>query len=126
GLLLLPRLWEQRKAMRARHEKLSIGEVLLRLNYTASITWCSVGLLVLLIVGPTSGQLGAGLLGAVGLPYFACQAADPRYLGYQRTDAIRVYGFNLLLLPVNLAGVFNSLIQAVTGEKGAFGRTPKV
>jgi hypothetical protein len=37
-----------------------------------------------------------------------------------------VYAFNLLLLPVNLAGTLKSLQQAAAKSKIAFARTPKV
>jgi hypothetical protein len=37
-----------------------------------------------------------------------------------------VYALNLLLIPVNLAGVLTSLRQALSGRKVPFGRTPKV
>ena len=53
-------------------------------------------------------------------------ARDLRLLGYRLTDVLQVYALNLVLLPVNLAGVASSLWQAVTGRKVAFGRTPKV
>jgi hypothetical protein len=53
-------------------------------------------------------------------------AADLKRTGYRRPDVARIYGFNLILLPVNLAGVCRSLVQAVTGRKQAFARTPKV
>ncbi len=39
---------------------------------------------------------------------------------------LRIYGFNLLLLPVNLAGSLSSIVQGLTGAKGRFMRTPKV
>ncbi|HWA67594.1 MAG TPA: glycosyltransferase family 2 protein [Mycobacteriales bacterium] len=126
GLLILHRLWQQRKAMRMRGERLRLREVVLRANYMASIAWCSISLVVLLLVYPSSSQVSAALLGAIALPYFVCQASDLKYYGYKRLDALRVYAFNMLLLPVNLAGVANSIVQAVTGEKSAFGRTPKV
>jgi cellulose synthase/poly-beta-1,6-N-acetylglucosamine synthase-like glycosyltransferase len=126
GLLLLHGLWNQRKAMKARRERLSISELLLRLNYTASIAWCSVGLIVLLLADPSGSQTGAALLGGIALPYFVSQGIDLKFLGYRRFDTLRIYGFNVLLLPVNLAGVANSILQGVTGEKSTFGRTPKV
>ncbi len=53
-------------------------------------------------------------------------AIDLRYCGYKRIDALRIYGFNLMLLPVNLAGTVSSMVQALTGAKGKFMRTPKV
>jgi hypothetical protein len=37
-----------------------------------------------------------------------------------------VYGLNLLLVPVNLAGALASLRQVVTGWKAPFARTPKI
>jgi len=49
-----------------------------------------------------------------------------RLAGYRGSDLGRVYALNLLLIPVNLAGVFRSLQQVITGRKAAFGRTPKV
>jgi len=53
-------------------------------------------------------------------------AGDLRYCGYKRSDVLRVYGFNLILLPVNLAGVLKSLQQALTGKRTPFARTPKI
>ncbi len=53
-------------------------------------------------------------------------ASDFHRLGYKRTDVLRVYAFNLLLLPVNLAGTLKSLQQAAAKSKIAFARTPKV
>jgi hypothetical protein len=60
------------------------------------------------------------------LPYFISQAADLRYSGYKATDIFRIYGFNLILLPVNLAGVLKSIQQSLTGKKIPLARTPKV
>jgi hypothetical protein len=60
------------------------------------------------------------------VPYFVVMAIDLKYCGYKYTDALRIYGFNLLLLPVNLAGSISSMVQALTGAKGKFMRTPKV
>jgi hypothetical protein len=60
------------------------------------------------------------------LPYFISMASDLKYCGYKRTDVLRIYGFNLILLPVNLAGVLKSLQQALTSKKIPFARTPKV
>jgi hypothetical protein len=53
-------------------------------------------------------------------------ASDLRYAGYKATDVFRIYGFNLILLPVNLAGVLKSVQQSLTGKKIPFVRTPKV
>ena len=53
-------------------------------------------------------------------------SSDLHRLGYKRTDVFRIYGFNLILLPVNLAGTLKSLQQAAAKSKIAFARTPKV
>jgi hypothetical protein len=45
---------------------------------------------------------------------------------YDWLDILRIYALNLLLIPVNLAGVAHSLKQAFTGRVAAFARTPKV
>ncbi|MGC8481624.1 MAG: EAL domain-containing protein, partial [Acidimicrobiales bacterium] len=102
-----------------------LGEKLLRFNYMASITWSSLSLLVLLFY-PFANKLVSPLLGLLALPYFIAMASDLKYCGYKRMDVLRIYGFNLILIPVNLAGTMNSLIQIITGTKGVFGRTPKV
>lgn len=39
---------------------------------------------------------------------------------------MRVYAFNVMLMPINLAGAAKSIQQAVTGKKTPFSRTPKV
>jgi EAL domain-containing protein (putative c-di-GMP-specific phosphodiesterase class I) len=62
----------------------------------------------------------------VSVPYFLMMSADLKACGYKRLDVLRVYGFNLILLPVNLSGSFASILQLLTGEKSAFKRTPKV
>lgn len=53
-------------------------------------------------------------------------ASDLKYCGYKRSDVFRIYGFNLILLPINLAGVLKSLQQALSAKKIPFARTPKV
>lgn len=125
GLLILSKLRQQSKARKARGEQNRFGEVFLRVNYMASIFWSSICLLVMLCYPFNSGLLNPILL-LVALPYFLMMAGDLHYLGYKRTDVFRIYGFNLILLSVNLSGSFASMLQLVTGEKSAFKRTPKV
>jgi len=125
GLLILPNLWRAVRARRRRGERTSIGELLLRLNYMASIFWASLFVLCLMII-PFNGHLVSPLTYAVAIPYFIAMAIDLKYCGYKYLDAARIYGFNLLLLPVNLAGSMSSMVQALTGAKGKFMRTPKV
>ena len=84
----------------------------------ASIAWSTLALLVLLAY-PFNDQLLNPILVLVALPYFTMMAGDLRYCGYRRLDIVRLYAFNLLLVPVNLAGVGNSVVQWLTG-----GRSP--
>ncbi len=125
GLLILPKLWAQVRERKRRNEYISRTEVMLRLNYMASLTWASFGLIFLLAY-PYDGRLLSPFVVLAALPYFLAQASDLKYCGYKRTDIFRIYGFNLMLLPVNLAGVLKSLQQALTGKKIPFARTPKV
>ena len=125
GLLILPKLRRQMKARKARGERSTFAESFLRLNYMASIGWSSLAL-VMLLAYPFNNALLLPLLALVPLPYFLAMANDLKSCGYKRLDMFRVYGLNLVLLPVNLAGVGNSIVQMIIGDKSVFGRTPKV
>jgi chitinase len=125
GLLILTKLRRQSRARRRQGQRTRFGELFLRWNYMASICWSSVSLLILLAF-PFSATLISPLLGLVALPYFMAMASDLRYCGYKRIDVFRIYGFNLVLLPVNLAGTLSSVVQGITASKAAFARTPKV
>lgn len=125
GLLILPKLVRELRARRRRGEQIRLGEVLLRLNYMASIAWASLGLIFLLAY-PYDSRLLSPLILLAAVPYFLTMGSDLRECGYKFSDIFRIYGFNLILLPVNLAGVIKSLQQALTGEKIPFARTPKV
>ncbi|WP_336645820.1 glycosyltransferase family 2 protein [Microbacterium sp. USHLN186] len=125
GLLILPKMWQRVREMRRAHKPLSFGEVTLRLNYMASIAWASIGLIFLLAY-PYDSRLVSPFILLGALPYFLAMASDLHYCGYKRTDIFRIYGFNLILLPVNLAGVLKSVQQGLTGRKIPFARTPKV
>jgi hypothetical protein len=125
GLLILPKLWATVRERQRNNEYVSRTEIMLRLNYMASIAWASFGLIFLLAY-PYDGRLLSPFVLAAALPYFLVMASDLKYCGYKRTDVLRIYGFNLILLPVNLAGVLKSLQQALTGKKIPFARTPKV
>ncbi len=125
GLLILPKLWNQLSHRRSKRERILFREVLLRVNYMASITWASIGLLFLLAY-PYDSRLLSPAVFVAALPYFLCMGSDLRDCGHRFSDIFRIYGFNLILLPVNLAGVLKSLQQGLTGDKIPFVRTPKV
>jgi hypothetical protein len=50
---------------------------------------------------------------------------DLKYSGYGLKDLPKVYALNLMLLPVMLGGTALSLMQALTGVKARFKRTPR-
>ncbi|GAA2086108.1 glycosyltransferase family 2 protein [Pseudolysinimonas kribbensis] len=125
GLLILPKLIRQVGERRRTGRRVSKTELLLRVNYMASIAWASFGLLFLLAF-PYDSRLLSPFVLLAALPYFLCMGADLRSMRYRFSDVLRIYGFNLILLPVNLAGVLKSLQQAITNKKIPFARTPKV
>lgn len=125
GLLILPALWRQVRARRDRGERQRLGETFLRINYMASICWSSVALIFLLLY-QFNDQLISPLVLLISVPYFLMMAVDLKHCGYRRSDVFGLYGFNLVLLGVNLAGVGASLLQVLIGGRPAFKRTPKV
>lgn len=131
GLVILPKLFQLSREQRALSDAERIGprptflELFLRFNYLASIFWTSLGLLVLLAF-PFDQRLISLWAIPTALPYFVAMSSDLKRIGYRWTDIVRFYGFNLLLLPVNLAGSFQSIGQAIGGHKLDFARTPKV
>jgi cellulose synthase/poly-beta-1,6-N-acetylglucosamine synthase-like glycosyltransferase len=125
GLLILPKLWRQAGERRRAGKRIPFLELALRVNYMSSIAWASFGL-VLLLAFPYDSRLLSPLVLLAAVPYFWAMSSDLKSAGYKRTDVLRIYGFNLILLPVNLAGVLKSIQQAITGKKIPFARTPKV
>jgi cellulose synthase/poly-beta-1,6-N-acetylglucosamine synthase-like glycosyltransferase len=125
GLLILPSYWRHLRASRRSHRRVAPSSAALRVNYMASVAWASVGLVGLLLL-PFTSRLLSPIIVAAALPYFLAMSSDLHRLGYKRTDVLRIYGFNLILLPVNLAGFLKSLQQAAAKSKLPFARTPKV
>jgi cellulose synthase/poly-beta-1,6-N-acetylglucosamine synthase-like glycosyltransferase len=125
GLLILPKFMRQLTRRRRERRPARIGEVALRVNYLASITWATFGLMFLLAY-PYDGRLLSMWVFLAAVPYFLALGSDLRESGHRFSDIFRIYGFNLVLLAVNLAGVLKSVQQAITGEKIPFARTPKV
>jgi cellulose synthase/poly-beta-1,6-N-acetylglucosamine synthase-like glycosyltransferase len=125
GLLIAPKFARYVRRERLAGHRVPRAAVALRLNYMASICWASMGLVVLLVF-PFGDKLLSPIILAGALPYFLAMSSDFHKLGYKRTDIFRVYAFNLILLPVNLAGTLKSLQQAAAKSKIAFARTPKV
>ncbi len=97
----------------------------MRVHYLTSISGANAGLLLLLSY-PFSTPAAAAWLPVAAVPYFFLYARDLHHAGYSYGDVMRVYALNLLLIPVNLAGVAKSIHQGISGHKIPFGRTPKV
>ena len=125
GLLIMPKFARQLRERRYRRERVLLREVWLRVNYMASISWASAGL-VFLLAFPYDSRLLSPWVILAAAPYFLCMASDLRDSGHRPSDIFRIYGFNLVLLAVNIAGVVKSIQQALTNTKIPFARTPKV
>jgi cellulose synthase/poly-beta-1,6-N-acetylglucosamine synthase-like glycosyltransferase len=125
GLIILGKLASHWRAKKERGERRHLTELILRLNYLGSIAWATAGL-VLLLAYPFDEHLMSLLVVSLSVPYFAIMALDLKRCGHKTTDVLRIYGFNLIMLPVNASGVARTVAQMITGQKMAFRRTPKV
>jgi len=122
GLIILPRLLRYlfgRKAAGAR------GEGFLRLHYLLSPALANFGVLLLLAL-PFEIEVAGPWLALAALPYAFVCGRDLQQTGYRWRDLAGVYALNLLLVPVNIAGVIDSLRQLASGRKTPFARTPKI
>ena len=122
GLLILPKLLRYLASLPLRPQ--SLVEGLLRTHYLTSIAGANIALLVSLLIPTPNGKAQSALI-ATAIPYLLLYTRDLKRCGYRGTDVLRICSLNLLLVPVNLAGVFSSLQQAATGQRTPFGRTPK-
>lgn len=123
GLLILPKLL--RFLSRGPNRISKVKEGFFRFHYLFSITAVNFGLLILLSF-PFEENARSLWLPLTALPYFYLYGRDLAQIGYRWRDLPRVYALNLMLIPVNIAGILNSIRQGITGRKTPFGRTPKV
>ena len=126
GLLVLPRLLPWRGCATARSRRAvdrprcSCGSATSpRSAGPARACW-------LLLFYPFDQQLLSRYAVLTAMPYFVAISTDLRRCGYKRLDVLRLYGLNMMLLPVNTVGAARSIGQAIGGQKSAFARTPKV
>ena len=120
GLIIFPSLWSHGQSPRA-----GILETLIRSHYLLSPALANIGLLLLLIL-PFGSEFSNIWFPTAAAPYYLLYGRDLKRSGYQWRDLLRVYALTLLLIPVNLAGVYRSVEQMVTGRKSPFTRTPKI
>ena len=115
GLIILPKLLRYIQnssgTVRAR-----LSEAFMRLHYLCSPAAGSFGTLAILLV-PFDDSFTSIWLIATAAPYFFLYSRDLRQSGYRTSDVLRVYALILLLLSVNLSGVFRSLRQIISGRK---------
>ncbi|MDP9416106.1 MAG: glycosyltransferase family 2 protein, partial [Pseudomonadota bacterium] len=123
GLLIVPKL--VRHAVARPLEAMAVLSFLVRLHYLTSIATSSVGMLLLLFL-PVDTALLSLWLPVLGAAYFMMYGRDLVLNGYLLGDVLRVPAFNIMLLPIHLAGVLKSIQQGVTGTRTPFARTPKV
>lgn len=123
GLIIMPDL--MRQYLRSPDRLNRLPELVLRTHYLLSPAIGNVAVFMLMI---WAGAESSGILWTplVMLPYFALYMLDLRRLGYRAKDLFGVCALNLMLLPVNFAGILTSIFQLATGRKGSFIRTPKV
>jgi hypothetical protein len=123
-VLILPKLLRYASSGGGRLARLP--ESLLRF-YTLSSVMCALPMLLGISCRfPDARRLPIAWLLLSALPYYILYVRDLMKAGYDWWDLPRVYAMNLMLIPVNLAGVLKSLRQAITGQQSAFARTPKV
>jgi cellulose synthase (UDP-forming) len=103
-----------------------IPEIVLRLYTLSSMAGALSMMLVICARFPDAKRLPVAWLMMSAIPYYILYCRDLCATGYRWWDLPRVYAMNLLLMPVNLAGLLRSLRQAITGQPSAFSRTPKV
>jgi len=123
GLIIFPKLLRYLFRYTETHRKLAEG--LVRSHYLTSIAGVNIGLLVLFVY-PFEASMTSFWLPLTAVPYFYLYGRDLVSIRYRWSDLLRVYALNLMLIPVNLGGVFKSISQGVTGKKIPFCRTPKV
>ena len=123
-LLIVPKLL--RYAAHASHRLGKLFEIFLRLHGLTSVSSAIAMALLIAIPFIDDQPLPLFWLVAAAVPYYLLYARDLESCGYRRTDVLRMYSFNLLLIPVSIAGMLKSLRQAVTGRPSPFMRTPKI
>src|SRR5262245_53258410 len=123
GLIILPSLL--RHLVSVRPTLRNIQEGLLRLHYLIMPACISISMLLMLVY-PFDFKRVSSWIYLTLPPYLYLVCRDLKYTGYRRSEVFRAYALFLVLLPVVLTGVANSLIQLIFGVKAQFGRTPKI
>jgi cellulose synthase/poly-beta-1,6-N-acetylglucosamine synthase-like glycosyltransferase len=121
GLIILPNV------LRHFLDSPSLGrlkETLLRAQYILGAPLGSIAMLALMLY-PSDAIWSAWAVPAF-LAWLLAFQRDLRHNGNRASDLLRAVAFNLMLLPINLAGALHAIRQLWTGRKIPFQRTPKV
>jgi cellulose synthase (UDP-forming) len=123
GLIILPNLLAH--LVRQRPTPRNIFEGVLRIHYLVMPACISVSMLLMLLY-PFDFKRVSSWIYVTLPPYLYLVCRDLRHTGYRRSEILRAYALFLVLLPVVLTGVKNSILQLLFGIKANFGRTPKI
>jgi len=123
GLIILPSLIKHLFTVRPTFRNILSG--LLRLHYLIMPACISISMLLMLVY-PFDFKRVSSWIYVTLPPYLYLVCRDLKFTGYTRYEIVRAYTLFLVLLPVVLTGVANSLIQLIFGVKAQFGRTPKI
>jgi cellulose synthase/poly-beta-1,6-N-acetylglucosamine synthase-like glycosyltransferase len=123
GLIILPNLlgYLLKRAPTPRN----LIEGLLRIHYLVMPACISISMLLMLVY-PFDFKRVSALIYVTLPPYLYLVCRDLKHTGYRWSDIFRAYALFLVLLPVVLTGVKNSIMQILFGIKAQFGRTPKI
>ena len=123
GLIILPNLLGY--LFKRKPTPRNLFEGALRIHYLVMPACISISMLLMLVY-PFDFKRVSSLIYITLPPYLYLICRDLKHTGYQRIDILRAYALFLILLPVVLTGVKNSIVQLLFGIKSQFGRTPKV
>jgi hypothetical protein len=123
GLIILPNLLAHVFTTWPSPRKLF--EAALRIHYLVMPACISISMLLMLVY-PFDFKRVSSWIYVTLPPYLYLVCRDLVHTGYRRSDILRAYALFLILLPVVLTGVKNSLLQLLFGVKAQFGRTPKI
>jgi len=123
GLIILPSALGYLFSLRANPR--NFLEALLRIHYMIMPACISTSMLAMLLY-PFDFKYVSSWIYITLPPYIYLVCRDLAHTGYRRRDFFKAYTLFLILLPVVLIGVANSIVQIVLGKKANFGRTPKV
>ena len=122
GMLLLPALARYFRTGEGGRGKAK--EVFMRAQYLLSLGPVSMALIFILLFS-WQLKIWAIWMMLIAAVYFSLYMRDLYLIGYRRSDLLRVFALNLLLVPINIGGLATSIHQAFTGRKAKFRRTPK-